>query len=201
MDNENLWEATIRQNPGHSARYIARFAKLRAEKFDLEGEARLADALLARTSHVLDAGCGMGRIGGELARRGHRVIGVDLDPVLVGAAREDYPEVDWRLGDLGKLSLPEQTFDLIVCAGNVLTFLSPGTAPTVLSNFKKHLAPEGRAVVGFGAGRGYDFAEFFDDVHTAGLSVTSRFATWQLQPWTPESDFLVALLGQPAAPS
>ena len=154
----------------------------------------MADALLGRASRILDAGCGMGRIGGELALRGHHVLGVDLDPILVDAARKDFPEVQWQLGDLSELSLPGQTFDLIVCAGNVMTFLSPGTAPIVLANFKKHLATEGRAVIGFGGDRGYAFADFFADVQDAGLCVSGRFATWHLHPFGPDSDYLVALL-------
>ncbi len=198
MDSENLWEAKKRQNPGHSAWFMARFAAMRAEGADVDGEARLADALAPRSARVLDAGCGMGRVGGELARRGHRVVGVDLDPELVEAARRDYPDADWRLGDLAGLSLPGQEFDLIVCAGNVLPFLAPGSAPAVLTHFREHLAPGGRAVVGFGAGRGYDYGDFFRDAQDAGLSVTGRFATWQLHPFTPESDFLVALLERSA---
>ena len=199
MNSENLWEAKNREEPGHSARYMARFAALGAEGVDLEGEARLADALLDRSSRILDAGCGMGRIGGALARRGHQVLGMDLDAELVAAAGKDYPDVDWRLGDLTDLSLLGETFDLIVCAGNVLTFLVPGTARTVLTHFRDHLAPDGRAVVGFGAGRGYDFANFFRDVQDAGLHVSGRFSTWQLHPFPQESDFLVALLDQPTA--
>ena len=199
MDSENLWEAKNRAEPGHSARYVARFAALRADGVDVDGEARMADALLTRSGRILDAGCGMGRIGGELARRGHRVVGVDLDPELVAAARKDHPDVDWRLGDLGTLSLPGETFDLIVCAGNVLTFLIPGTAPAVLAHFREHLAQDGRVVVGFGAGRGYDFADFFRDVQGAGLRVSGSFSTWQLHPFAEESDFLVALLDHPAA--
>ncbi|MFQ4149074.1 class I SAM-dependent methyltransferase [Arthrobacter sp. LAPM80] len=198
MDSENLWEAKKRENPGHSAWFIARFAGMRADGVDLDGEARLIDALAGRASRILDAGCGTGRVGGELARRGHHVVGVDLDAELIEAARLDYPDVDWRLGDLSDLSLPGETFDLIVCAGNVMPFLAPGTAQAVLTRFRDYLAPGGRALVGFGAGRGYDFDDFFRDAQNAGLTSTGRFTTWQLHPLTPDADFLVALLERPA---
>lgn len=198
MDKDNLWQAKKLENPGHSAWFIARFAGMRADGVDLDGETRLADALADRKARILDAGCGTGRVGGELARRGHRVVGMDLDPELIEAARQDYPDVEWRIGDLTGLSLSGQEFDLIVCAGNVMPFLAPGTAPAVLTHFREHLAPSGRAIIGFGAGRGYDFADFFRDTEEAGLAVAGRFATWQLDPWTPVSDFLVALLDRPA---
>lgn len=193
MRKETLWEAQVRRNPSHSAWYIDRFAQLRAEGADLHGEARLVDAMLPRGSRVLDAGCGPGRVGGELARRGHTVVGVDVDPVLIDAARADHPDCDWRVGDLTELDLG-QRFDAIVCAGNVMAFLAPGTGGQVLERFRAHLAPEGRVVTGFGAGRGYEFGDFRADAGTAGLREDLLLSTWDLRPFADGSDFLVAVL-------
>ncbi|SDQ50438.1 Methyltransferase domain-containing protein [Arthrobacter crystallopoietes] len=194
---ETLWEAQKRENPGHSAWYIKRFENMRAQGNDLHGEARLIDAMAERGSRILDAGCGPGRLGGELAVRGHQVVGVDVDPELIEAARRDHPDVNWLVGDLAELDLAArgiaEAFDLIVCAGNVLTFLAPGTAPEVLARLARHLAPEGRLVTGFGAGRGYDFDQFMADAAGAGLATDHKFGTWDLRPFTPSSDFLVAV--------
>jgi SAM-dependent methyltransferase len=194
---ETLWEAQKRENPGHSAWYIKRFENMRAQGNDLHGEARLIDAMAERGSRILDAGCGPGRLGGELAVRGHQVVGVDVDPELIEAARRDHPDVNWLVGDLAELDLAArgiaEAFDLIVCAGNVLTFLAPGTAPEVLARLARHLAPEGRLVTGFGAGRGYDFDKFMADAAGAGLAIDHKFGTWDLRPFTPSSDFLVAV--------
>ncbi|MCQ1996521.1 bifunctional 2-polyprenyl-6-hydroxyphenol methylase/3-demethylubiquinol 3-O-methyltransferase UbiG [Arthrobacter sp. zg-Y1171] len=200
MRNETLWEAKKRQNPGHSAWYISRFEAMREQGQDLDGEARLIDAMLPRGARILDAGCGPGRVGGELARRGHAVVGVDVDPELIDAARQDFPDLQWFVGDLSELDLPAEgipePFDLIVCAGNVMTFLAPGTAVDVLTRMREHLAADGRVVIGFGGNRGYAFEAFFDDAAAAGLEVQQRFSTWDLRPFTPESDFLVAVLGR-----
>ncbi len=197
MREESLWQAQKRANPGHSVWYIQRFEKMRAEGADLDGEARLIDAMAPRGSRILDAGCGTGRVGGELARRGHTVVGVDGDAELIGAAEHDFPDSTWLTGDLTKLNLPAldvaEPFDLVVCAGNVMTFLAPGTARLVLANLGRHLAPQGRLVTGFGAGRGYDFDRFLADAAEAELECQARFATWDLRPWTPSSDFLVAV--------
>ena len=200
MRKETLWEAKKRQNPEHSAWYIERFEKMREDGADLAGEARLVDAMLPRGARILDAGCGPGRVGGELARRGHDVVGVDVDPELIAAAEKDFPDLPWLTMDLTELDLPAQgisePFDLIVSAGNVMAFLAPGTAPDALEHMKQHLAPNGRIVVGFGAGRGYDFGTFFEDASSVGLTVQQKFSTWDLRPFDVESDFLVAVLGR-----
>ena len=46
-----------------SRQYVERFAELEKRGADLHGEARMLDALLARKSSVLDAGCGTARVG------------------------------------------------------------------------------------------------------------------------------------------
>ncbi|WP_225755588.1 bifunctional 2-polyprenyl-6-hydroxyphenol methylase/3-demethylubiquinol 3-O-methyltransferase UbiG [Actinotalea sp. Marseille-Q4924] len=197
-DRRSRWTRKIEADPGHSHWYVERFRRMRADGADLAGEARMVDAMLARGSRVLDAGCGPGRVGGELHRRGHVVVGVDVDPVLIEAAEQDAPGPTWLVEDLVELDLPArgvaEPFDAIVCAGNVMTFLAPGTEVEVLRRLGAHLAPEGRLAVGFGAGRGYAFVQFFADVEVAGLRLDLALSTWDLRPFTPESDFLVAVL-------
>ena len=97
---------------------------------------------------VLDAGCGTGRVGRELARRGIEVTGVDIDPEMLGTARAKAPDSDWRLADLATVDLG-RTFDAIVLAGNVMIFLAPGSEPAVVANLARHLAPRGVLIAGF----------------------------------------------------
>lgn len=198
MDDENRWLEMIRSDPGHSRRYVERFRDLARDGVDLDGEARLVDAMAPRRARILDAGCGPGRVGGRLHRLGHEVVGVDLDPVLIDAARADHPGPRWIVDDLARLDLGchgiEEPFDVVVAAGNVMAFLAPGSRRTVLARLRAHLAPTGRLVVGFGAGRGYTFEEFFADADAAGLVVDVKLATWDLRPFGPDADFLVAVL-------
>jgi SAM-dependent methyltransferase len=195
MPDRSAWVEITENDPGHSAAYIQRFRDLAAQGMDLVGEARLVDAMLPRGSRVLDAGCGPGRVGGWLTSVGHTVVGVDVDPVLIAAAEEDHPGPRWLVGDLAELDLAgEQLFDAIVCAGNVMTFLAPSTRRPVLERFRAHVHADARAAIGFGAGRGYDFDEFLDDARSSGWAPDLLLATWDLRPFTPESDFLVALL-------
>jgi SAM-dependent methyltransferase len=201
--NPTRWEQKTAVNPSHSTWYVERFRTMAAQGADLAGEARMVDAMLPRGARVLDAGCGPGRVGAELAARGHTVVGVDVDPVLIEAAEADHPGPTWLVGDIAELDLPAagiaEPFDLIVCAGNVMTFLAPGTEVETLRRFRAHLAPDGRAVVGFGAGRGYAFDAFVADAATAGLELQLALSTWDLQPFTRDSDFLVAILAAPTS--
>jgi len=201
--NPTRWEQKTAVNPSHSTWYVERFRAMTAQGADLAGEARLVDAMVPRGARILDAGSGPGRVGAELAARGHVVVGVDVDPVLIEAAETDHPGSTWIVGDIAELDLPAagvaEPFDVIVCAGNVVTFLAPGTEVEVLRRFRAHLAPGGRAVVGFGAGRGYAFDGFFADAAEAGLEVQLKLSTWDLRPFAEDGDFLVAVLGVPGA--
>ncbi|MEU4159712.1 class I SAM-dependent methyltransferase [Actinoplanes sp. NPDC026670] len=190
---DNLWLQKIAADPGHSRWYIDRFRQMAARGDDLAGEARLIDAMAPRGARILDAGCGTGRVGGHLAAAGHQVTGVDLDPELITEARSQHPGAAWQVGDLSELDLPGR-FDVIVCAGNVMAFAGPSTRGEILRRFRAHLAEGGRAVIGFGAGRGYEFADFLTDAAAAGLTPSLLLDTWDLRPATPGADFLVAVL-------
>lgn len=201
MVKQSEWMKIVAANPGHSTWFIKRFRDKAAAGDDIGGEARLVDAMAPRGARILDAGCGAGRVGGVLARAGHDVVGVDVDPVLLDAAREDFPGPTWILGDLAELDLPAQgvpaAFDVIVAAGNVMPFLAPSTRTEVLRRLRSHLADRGRIVVGFGAGRGYHFDEFLRDARETGLDPSLLLSGWDVRPLREGSDFFVAVLEPP----
>ena len=185
---------------GHSEQYVEYIRGLAAEGADLGGEARLMDTLIAPGSRVLDAGCGPGRVGAVLHQRGHHVVGVDVDPVLVAAAREDHPDVTWLVSDLVELDLASldevEPFDAAVLAGNVLAFVAPEKESAVLAAVGRHLKADAVAVVGFQTER-YAISEFDRHVWQAGFVLEHRFATWDLRPWHADADFAVSVLRWP----
>lgn len=198
MVEQSIWMQKVAADPGHSHWYIERFRAMARAGDDLAGEARFVDAMAPRGARILDAGCGPGRLGGYLAGAGHRVVGVDVDPALIAAAEQDHPGPRWLVGDLAELDLPARgiadPFDVIVSAGNVMTFLAPSTRVRVLSRLRAHVASDGRAAIGFGAGRDYDFDVFLNDAVDAGFAIDVLLSTWDLRPFTDDSDFLVAIL-------
>jgi SAM-dependent methyltransferase len=178
------------------------------EGVDIEGEARLADALAPRGARILDAGSGMGRVGAALVARGHRVVGVDFDAEILEQSRRTFPElplVDSRLDELAASRLSDAgqptAYDLIVCVGNVMILLAPDTERRVLGVLASLLAPQGRLLVGFSTrdapaptSREYPEAEFVADCEAVGLQVEARFSSYDLQPFTDDSDYVVHVL-------
>ncbi|MFF1613714.1 class I SAM-dependent methyltransferase [Amycolatopsis sp. NPDC058278] len=93
---------------------------------------------------ALDAACGTGRYAEFLARRGHRVIGVDGSPDMLARARTRVPPGEFLLGDLHRLPVADAGVDLVVC-GLALTHV-PALEP-VLAEFARVLRPGGHLVI------------------------------------------------------
>ena len=206
---ETRWEqARAYERAEGQGGYGAHFARLMADGVDIEGEARLADALAPRAASILDAGSGMGRVGAALSARGHHVVGVDFDPEILEQSRRTFPELpllDSRLDELTPAKLSDAGFptayDLVVCVGNVMILLAPDTERTVLRNLAALLGPTGLLLVGFalsgapsGFSRTYALGEFVADYESEGLALVHRFATYDLQPFTDDSTFVVHVL-------
>ena len=134
-----------------------------------------------------------------MAKRGHTVLGVDVDPILIEHAVNDYPEARWEVGDLSEEEIPEGNFDIAVAAGNVMTFIAIEGREAALRNVFNALRPGGRFVVGFGEGRGWGFDEFLDLARAVGYRVDFIFASWDMKVFKENSTFMVAVLTRPGA--
>jgi SAM-dependent methyltransferase len=187
MANDNRW-LNSRKEGGKV--YDARFEALQKTGQDVHGEANFVMRYGPTT--VLDAGCGTGRVAIELARRGCKIVGLDIDPEMLSRAREKAPELDWRLGDLADAELGQQ-FDLVVMAGNVMLFVSPGTEAKVVLNMSRHLSRGGKLIAGFQLGRGLSLEQYSQFCAAAGLNPLETYATWDGQEFTPSADYVVAV--------
>jgi SAM-dependent methyltransferase len=93
---------------------------------------------------ALDAACGTGRFAEFLARRGHRVIGVDSSPDMLAHARRRVPEGEFHVAGLDRLPLPDDTVDVVVCA---LALVHVPRLQPVLAEFARVLRPGGDLVI------------------------------------------------------
>lgn len=187
--------------------YGQRFGELVAAGEDIDGEARLADALAPRNARILDVGSGMGRVAAALQARGHRVVAVEPDPALVAQSRRTFPQLEVIEADVLSLSatgLAEAgrpaEFDLAVAVGNVMVFLAEDTERRVLRQVRDLLAPGGRMLVGFHlrggptTSRRYPVEQFVVDVEAAGLRVDLRAGSYELHP--PDEEYAVWVLAR-----
>jgi SAM-dependent methyltransferase len=186
--------------------YDARWRSLAATGQNVHGEADLVEALLRESggTRVLDAGCGTGRVAVELATRGFSVVGVDVEPSMLSAARAKRPELPWVEADLTDLADVvdaefDAGFDMALLAGNVLIFVRPGTEGDVVSAVSERVAPGGLLVSGFSIRPDRLSLSHYDELaESAGLQHVARWATWNREPFT-GGDYAVSVHRKPVS--
>ncbi len=118
----------------------------------LDGVLQLVDARRA----ALDLGCGTGvKATARLAREFGAVTAVDISPRSIERARQLVRGVDFLVGDMTVVDLPERTFDLVTAFFSVLHV--PGREqPALVDRIAAWLAPGGVLLfnVGLHAGDG-----------------------------------------------
>lgn len=108
-DQAEAWGRFAR-TPGHDAYH---------EGFNFPA---LLELLPPPGRRTLDLGCGEGRVGAELARRGHTVVGVDSSQAMVAMARERHEAL---VADAGDLPFEDGSFDLVVAYMSVMNLDDP----------------------------------------------------------------------------
>ncbi len=113
----------------------------------LEIFSRLLDSIdIPSSSAILDLGCGAGTYSRLLARKGHRVVGLDYSLPSLGRALQH--DVDgacrYAAGDAYALPFASSTFDLVVCIGVLQAVASP---ERVVAESARVLRPGGVLVV------------------------------------------------------
>lgn len=110
----------------------------------------LLERLGSGCASVLEPGCGSGRMMEAFARRGVEVVGIDLEPAMVEAARARLANAgvagEVVLADMAGLDLGRR-FDGAVCPIGTLGHLPPAALSAHLDRMGEHLAPAGRYLV------------------------------------------------------
>lgn len=101
----------------------SKFAKGKVSKTHPQQERLLLEEL-EKDSSVLDVGCANGKHVFFLAKYGFRATGLDLSKemirIAVERAKKEELKVNFVVGDATKLNFPDQSFDYVICMGNVL---------------------------------------------------------------------------------
>ena len=110
---------------------------------------------------------------------------------MLDEARAASSDVTWLLADLVHVDLLEESFDLVVAAGNVVPLLAPGSEPTVITRLTERLVRGGLLVAGFGldpehlplSEAPFGLATYDSWCDGAGLHLDQRLATWDGAPY------------------
>lgn len=132
-------------------------AKLYAELFlsGLDGDSNARDwlatfAKLAATRHggVADLGCGPGHVVDHLTGLGLVVVGYDLSPGQIAEARNAFPDLEFRVGDLAALDVADSSLGGIVSRYSLI-HLPPSRLGAVFEEWIRVLEPGAPAYVSF----------------------------------------------------
>lgn len=107
------------------------------------GTARLSRAL---KTDLFDEGVAEGLFP-WLAARGVAVVGIDVSPDVVEAARRRYPELDARLADVRALPFADGEFDVVVSNSTLDHFDSKSEVDEAIAEIARVLAPGGVLVL------------------------------------------------------
>lgn len=153
-----FWDERAREDPYYFVDNRQAYRHTDTERFWREGERdldTLLDALdltVQPTDHVLDVGCGIGRLTRVLARRAAHVTALDVSPEMLALAQELHPELDnveWVLGDGETLTgIEDACMDAVVSHVVLQHIPSVKVQLGYITEFARVLKPGGWA--GFG---------------------------------------------------
>lgn len=70
--------------------------------------------VLGSSSHILEIGCGKGRMLKALKDAGHTVCGIDIAEFPIAECRRCYPTIDVRLASGDAIPFPDASFDIVL---------------------------------------------------------------------------------------
>ena len=91
---------------------------------------------------VVDLGCGPGHVARYLHDQGVRMLGIDLSPRMIDSARQRSPDIEFRVGDMRALDLPDGALAGIVAFYSLIHIGEPEMRAT-LRELRRVLAPGG----------------------------------------------------------
>jgi SAM-dependent methyltransferase len=120
---------------------------------------------------VGDLGCGPGHVARYLHEQGVRILGVDLSAEMIRWATQRNPGIEFRVGDIRALELPDASLAGIVAFYSVIHLVG-SELDVAFREFRRVLAPDGVLLVSFHVG---DHSLHLDELWGHAVSLDFRF--------------------------
>lgn len=104
----------------------------------------LAMAETTPRKQVLDLCCGTGRAAGAAVALGAHAEGIDVSAGMVDAAREEFPNATFDVGDAESIPREDNRYDAVICSFGLMHVGSP---EAVFSEMARVLKPGGRVAL------------------------------------------------------
>jgi SAM-dependent methyltransferase len=104
---------------------------------------------LPEGARILDVACGYGRHAGLLARRGFRVVGVDLSRPMLAEARRRFrhrPGLSFLRGDMRRMAFRAE-FDAVISLYTSFGYFTPAQNEAALARMARALKPGGKLLI------------------------------------------------------
>lgn len=120
---------------------------------------------------VADLGCGPGHVARYLHDRGVRAEGIDLSPEMIRVAAGLHRGIEYRVGDIQRLDVPDGSYAGAVLFYSIVHF-DPSELGAVFREVRRVLAPGGLALVAFHIG---EEVVHLDELFGCRVSLDFRF--------------------------
>jgi SAM-dependent methyltransferase len=90
---------------------------------------------------TLDLGCGEGRLSRDLTAMGHKLVSLDVSPVMLGAAHGAAPDIAVCRADAARLPFVDGSLDLVVA---FMSLQDVDDAPAAMAEAARVMTPGGR---------------------------------------------------------
>jgi SAM-dependent methyltransferase len=120
---------------------------------------------------VADLGCGPGHVARYLHEQGVTVLGIDLSPRMIACATRLNPGLEFRVGDMTQLAMPDASLAGAVAFYAIVHFDASELA-AIMDEVRRVLAPGGLALIAFHVG---DQIVHVEDLFGAPVFLDFRF--------------------------
>jgi SAM-dependent methyltransferase len=120
---------------------------------------------------VADLGCGPGHVARYLRDQGVTVVGIDLSPEMIKVAQRLNPGLDFQVGDIRQLQMPDAALAGVVAFYSIVHF-DAAELGGILLEVRRVLATGGLALISFHIG---DQVVHVEDLYGSPVSLDFRF--------------------------